>query len=713
MAETPPTGTGFGPGAASRLLAALNEPDPPQGNYAGDSPGVPGYVTLERLGDGASGTVYKVVRPGSNHPLALKIMNVRLGQDAASKRAWRELQVLESLRLPAIPQLHDFGEHGGRLFVVTDLIEGRHPDAWADERGLGRRARVELLADIADAVHTLHEQGVIHRDLKPANILITSAGRVVVLDLGLAVLVAQNVVDTLTVEGQAVGTPAFMAPEQARGEKAAVGTRADVYSLGAVGFLLLTGGTPHDVNTTVHEAIRRVGSDEPRDPRALDPSLPRPLAAVLGKAASRAPAARYPSAAAFAADLRRWLAGEPVLAAPPSPWQRAVRWAGRHPVLMTAGACMAVLAGAVVLAQIGTARFYREPTRVVVNEESGEVRLLSRMGTVIRSWQGDRWHGVPVAAIVQTPAAFGGERLFLISAPKGTDSGPAQANLCAFRLKDVAARDAMPTPVWYSGDRAPSIECPPEVRQPGDRYNTTALLVADVFTGPEYPGDEVVVAHTHEHGGLLAIRVYAAHSGAVLYETWNWGSVRSLLVSRDAVGPILFVTAISNPHSPKTLKKSDGKSDYAYTAFALRPIAGARTGFVNLRADSPDRPHPEVLWYRFIVADDPQGVLAAWDVVPKMSLRSDEWAPAGPGSVEIQINTVSLAQGNDSTAQGVGAMLVVDPGGRVVGHRSSDPYTRELGNQLPPKAWRLQAEPPWETPELYKPDGRGAIKRWP
>jgi serine/threonine protein kinase len=661
---------------------------------------VPGYITIERIGEGASGTVYKVIRAGTEHPLALKIMHVRLGQDAASRRAWRELHVLESLRLPVIPHLHEFGEYHGRLYIITDLIEGCPPGEWSDVHRLDRRGRVRLLADIADAVHTLHEQGVIHRDLKPGNIMITPAGRVVVLDLGLAVLVAQNMVDTLTVDGQAVGTPAYVAPEQARGERGAVGIRADVYSIGAIGYYLLTGSTPHDVNTTIHEAIRRVGSEEPRDPRALEPTLPRALSAVLAKAVARSPASRYPSAAALSADLRRWLAGEPVLAAPPSPWQRAVRWAGRHPLWVTAAACLIIGVTTLGFSALTNWFLFRDVHRVVVDRETCEVRLESRMGDTLKSWRSRSSDTIPIAALTRLAPQHGGERVLLLSKLVGDEFSPANASLACFRLRDVMRQPHLPPPLWVSGYRSPEIESPPEVHRPEDRFKVQQILIEDVFTDVEHPGDEVVALHIHEHYGRTAIRVYAAHSGAVLYEAWHSGSFDNFALIRDNDGPLLIAAAISNPHSVMT--DGRGNLERVRVAFSLRLRPGEKNGYINLRSERPQLPVPDVQWYRFLRWPGETVLPAQWSIdleVGPEKLYHDNWSPDGPGSINLNVlvnrlQTDSMQPSPRSRA----VCLKVSPDGRVIAAIPTDSYRVGVEHEIPADSWRLDPEPPWPLP---------------
>ena len=295
--------------AAHRLFTAVEENDTNDpsnsGAGAGGFPQIAGYVIDRLLGAGGGGTVYRAVRAGSEHTVAIKLLNRRLGAGRGApeaQRAWRELHLLSQLRLPCLPHVHDYDEHEGRLYIVTDYVDGLPLAEYCEEHKLDCEARVKLLAAVADCVQTLHEHGVIHRDVKPANVIINPHGQPIIIDLGIAALLTDDVMETLTAEGAPIGSPAFMAPEQARGERDKISTRSDVYSLGATAYYILTGEPPHDMTATIHEAVRRVAQDDPRDPRELDRTLPKPLASVLWKAVSPKPADRYASAAGLAAD---------------------------------------------------------------------------------------------------------------------------------------------------------------------------------------------------------------------------------------------------------------------------------------------------------------------------------------------------------------------------------------------------------------------------
>ncbi len=598
--------------AASRIFHALRDEDRAAAPTTPcDSSLPPGYTLVQGLGAGGGGFVYSVYRDGSDRPLALKILSMPLGSSRDAQRAWRELDLLESLRLPTVPRLLDYGTHDGRLFFATELIEGRQPHVVARQDALDRQARVELLARICEAVRTLHEHGVIHRDLKPANILITPGGEVVILDLGLAALLTDDVSTTLTSDGHPIGTPAFMAPEQARGERSRFSTRTDVYSLGAIGYLLLTDNTPHDVNTPIYEAVRRVAQDPPRPPLSLEPTLPRPLAAVLEKACSPTPERRYPGAIDLASDLRRWLSGEPVEAHPPGPWRRAIAWIAKHPVVTTSVACMAMVIATVMVTETSLWLLNRRPYEVVIENEGRSARLISYRDVTLHSWHTTQAHGIIFGEIVERHAAFGGGRVVVMSLGKTMARNPWDEQISVWDTSDLSQ------PIWHTGDTAKGLRAPREnlplvtgehVRNSNPDHEwyraTDRPIIADIF--PESPGVEVVVRHQHHMYDPACIRVYDL-SGNVLFEAWHWGG------GGDRIwlsGPrLLICEALNNEYRQDALGMTF-QDNWPRVIFAIRPEFGRRQGWVNPRMA---REGETAVWYRCFL---PPRELAPHYVVP-------------------------------------------------------------------------------------------------
>jgi tetratricopeptide (TPR) repeat protein len=303
-------------------------------------PVVRGYDILEWLGEGGMGVVYKARHLGLNRLVALKM--IRGGSQARSDSFVRfraEAEAVGRLRHPNIIQIYDIGEADGLPFVALELLDaGSLADRLACNPQTGRQA-AELMVTLAGAVRVAHEAGIIHRDLKPANVLYTSDGVPRITDFGLAKRADSD--DGQTQSGQIMGSPAYMAPEQARGHSRDVGPAADVYALGAILYEMLTGRPPFKGATPL-ETVRQVIDDEPVTPSRLVPRVSRDLETICLKCLHKEPERRYASAAALVDDLNRFCEGRPIRARPPSPAGRLWRWARRKPT--TAGLLAALLA---------------------------------------------------------------------------------------------------------------------------------------------------------------------------------------------------------------------------------------------------------------------------------------------------------------------------------------------------------------------------------
>ncbi|MDY3553303.1 protein kinase [Gemmata sp. JC717] len=318
-------------------------------------PEVPGYEILKELGRGGSAVVYQARQRSLNRMVALKmLLALPRGDKKARGRLLQEARALAQLRHPNIVQIHDTGEHGGRPFFSLELVEGPTLAAWAGGTPQPPRTAARLVAAIARAVEYAHQNGILHRDLKPANVLLASdpsAGdpalpEVKVSDFGLAKVTHEPdpQLEPLTASGLFLGTPSYTSPEQARGAGHPVGPAADVYSLGAILYELLAGRPPFRAATPL-DTLLQVAHDEPVSVARLQPRLPRDLVTICGKCLEKNPARRYPTAAALAADLRRFLNHEPIRARPVGPVGRAARWAVRRPAI--AGLLLALTAVAV------------------------------------------------------------------------------------------------------------------------------------------------------------------------------------------------------------------------------------------------------------------------------------------------------------------------------------------------------------------------------
>src|SRR5438309_8032275 len=270
------------------------------------------YELLEQIGRGGQGVVFRARQKSLNRIVALKVIG--LGQwasEAHLKRFRLEAEAAARLEHPGIVPIHEVGERDGSCYFSMKFIEGGQLDEVVKREPMSIRQGAELIANVARTVHYAHEHGILHRDIKPGNILLDAKGEPHLTDFGLARLLETESSDTQTLD--VLGTPSYMAPEQAVGNNAAVSSTTDVYGLGAVLYQLLTGQPPFAGGTT-YETIKLLLDTDPRQPRLLNPKIDRDLSNICLICLEKIPVHRYPSALALAEDLERWLKHEPILA---------------------------------------------------------------------------------------------------------------------------------------------------------------------------------------------------------------------------------------------------------------------------------------------------------------------------------------------------------------------------------------------------------------
>jgi eukaryotic-like serine/threonine-protein kinase len=262
------------------------------------------YELLEEIGRGGQGVVYRAHQKSLNRTVALKVIGLgHWATEAHLKRFRLEAEAAASLEHPGIVPIHEVGERDGSCYFSMKFIEGGQLDAVAKREPMPIRRAVELITKVARTIHYAHERGILHRDIKPGNILLDAKGEPHLTDFGLARLVETESTVTRTME--VLGTPSYMAPEQAVGNNAAVSSITDVYGLGAVLYQLLTGHPPFAGGTTF-ETVRLVLDTNPRKPRLWNSKLDRDLETICLKCLEKDPKRRYSSALALAEDLERW-----------------------------------------------------------------------------------------------------------------------------------------------------------------------------------------------------------------------------------------------------------------------------------------------------------------------------------------------------------------------------------------------------------------------
>jgi len=307
------------------------------------------YRVIRLLGEGGMGTVYEAEQEQPRRVVALKIIKPGYATAETLRRFQHESQALGRLQHPGIAQIYEASTadtgFGPQPYFAMEMIRGQALREFAETRHLDVRERLRLMAKVCDAVDHAHHRGVIHRDLKPGNILVDETGQPKILDFGVAHVTESDVQLTRTTDvGQLVGTLAYMSPEQVSGDPQVLDTRSDVYSLGVILYELLAGRPPYHIGKKpVHEAIQTIREEEPEHLSSIQRSYRGDVETIVAKALEKDKARRYASAAELAADTRRYLADEPILARPASASYQLQKFARRHKALVI-GAMAVVLA---------------------------------------------------------------------------------------------------------------------------------------------------------------------------------------------------------------------------------------------------------------------------------------------------------------------------------------------------------------------------------
>ncbi len=360
------------------------------------------FQLIEKIGIGGFGTVWRARDPELDREVAIKVPRRSQLMRHEAELFFREARAAAQLAHPNIVPVHEVGRDAkGSIYIVSDLIRGSSLASRLKEEKPTLQIAIQLLATIAEALHYAHEKGVIHRDLKPSNIMLETApdqgkgelsdlplfGKPYLMDFGLAKREVGEI--TMTIEGQVLGTPAYMSPEQAGGQTKWIDRRSDLYSLGVMLFQMLTGELPF--RGTAQSQIQQRLEDDAPPARRLSPQTPLDLATICAKCLERDPNKRYATAAEVAEELRRFLRGEPVRARPISRTGQAIRWAKRYPARASALVLGSILAiagptAAVVISQQNKeiANRLNEITVVVRNDEQKIDRLVEEKSELLQ-----------------------------------------------------------------------------------------------------------------------------------------------------------------------------------------------------------------------------------------------------------------------------------------------------------------------------------------
>src|SRR5437762_4844171 len=302
------------------------------------------YELLEEVGRGGQGVVFRARQKSLNRTVALKVISLgQWARKAHVKRFRLEADAAARLEHPGIVPIHEVGERDGSCYFSMKFVEGGQLDEVVRRAPMSIRQGAELIAKVARTVHYAHEHGILHRDLKPGNILLDQKGEPHLTDFGLARLVESESSVTHTLD--VLGTPSYMAPEQAVGNNAGVSSVTDVYGLGAVLYQLLTGQPPFAGGTT-YETIKLLLDSDPKPPRLLNPKIDSDLSTICLKCLEKDPTRRYSSALDLAQDLERWLKHEPIKARHTGVFARGRKWVQRNPTSALLAASLVALVAA-------------------------------------------------------------------------------------------------------------------------------------------------------------------------------------------------------------------------------------------------------------------------------------------------------------------------------------------------------------------------------
>jgi tetratricopeptide (TPR) repeat protein len=335
--------------ASAARQALIGHFAPPEGANCGP------FRLLRLVGRGGMSVVYEAEQDNPRRVVALKVISAGFASPEVMRRFEQESHALGRLHHPGIAQIYQAGTadtgFGQQAYFAMELIRGGTLDTYCSSHQLSARRRLEMVALIAEAVHHAHQRGIIHRDLKPANILVDETGQPKVLDFGVARVTDSEVLITRHTDvGQLIGTLAYMSPEQVSADPLELDIRSDVYALGVILYELLAGRLPYNTRGMLHEVVRAIREEEPVPLGTVNREFRGDVEIIVAKALEKDKSRRYTSASDLAADIRRYLQDEPVVARPPSAVYQIRKFARRHKALVTGvvAVLIAIVAGAIV-----------------------------------------------------------------------------------------------------------------------------------------------------------------------------------------------------------------------------------------------------------------------------------------------------------------------------------------------------------------------------